>query len=366
MFERIKMKKTALNIEHIKLKAKLVSFAGYQMPIMYDKINNEYQAVRNSSAVFDVSHMGQIKITGDDAEKFIQKLTINNVENIKPFEAQYSAMCNLEGGFIDDLILFKFSTTEYIIIVNASNKSKVLDWINLHKSQFNINLYDMNNDYSLIALQGPQSRHILQKISSNKIDIKFYHLMNTKLLNQDVILSRTGYTGELGFEILAKHTSIIKIWNYLLQNNVSPAGLAVRDILRLEMKYCLYGNDIDDSTNPFEAGLSWILDLDKKEFLGKNRLLEIKSNKLTKKLCGFIMLEKAIPRKGYAIYSNDQKIGIVTSGNHSPKLSQGIGLGYINLGYHKIGDIISIEIRNKLVNAEIVKTPFINQTSLFD
>ena len=366
MFKRIKMKKTALNIEHINLQAKLVPFAGYQMPIMYDKINNEYQAVRNNSAVFDVSHMGQIRITGNDSEKFIQKLTINNVKKMQNFEAQYSAMCNLEGGFIDDLILFKFSTEDYIIIVNASNKTKVLDWINLYKSSFEINLYDMNDDYSLIALQGPNSRNILQQICKDKIEIKFYHLMYTQLLDHDVILSRTGYTGELGFEILAKHNIIIELWNYLLKHDVKPAGLAVRDILRLEMKYCLYGNDIDEHTNPIEAGLSWILDLNKNDFLGKSKLLQIKSNKLTKKLCGFIMCEQAIPRKGYAIYSNNTKIGIVTSGNHSPQLSKGIGLGYIDLDYFRVGDIISIEIRNKLINARIVKTPFINNTSLLN
>jgi aminomethyltransferase len=190
--------------------------------------------------------------------------------------------------------------------------------------------------------------------------------MNTCLLNEDIILSRTGYTGELGFEILGKHHSIIKIWNYLLNNNVTPAGLAVRDILRLEMKYCLYGNDIDESRNPLEAGLSWILDFDKNDFLGKDKLLEIKSKKLTKKLCGFVMSKQAIPRKGYNIYSNNKHIGLVTSGNYSPILSKGIGLGYINIGYHKIGNNISIDIRGKHVEAKIVQTPFINKTSLLD
>jgi len=366
MFEGIKMNKTALNDAHIKLNAKLVSFAGYEMPIMYDKIMNEYNAVRKESALFDVSHMGQIKIIGEDAESFLQKLTINNVQNLKAFEAQYSAMCNLEGGLIDDLILFKFSTTDYIIIINASNKSKVLEWINLQKHSFNINFYDMNNDYSLIALQGPKSRDILQKICNDKINIKFYHLMKTRLLKEDIILSRTGYTGELGFEILGKHQAIIKIWDYLVNHNVTPVGLAVRDILRLEMKYCLYGNDIDESRNPIEAGLSWILDFNKKDFLGKNKLLKIKSNKSKQKLCGFIMLEKAIPRHGYSIYNNEKNIGVVTSGTHSPFLSKGIGIGYINTGYHKIGNKISIKIRGKFMEAEIIRTPFIKKTSLFD
>ena len=364
MFEGITMKKTALYNQHIQLNAKLVPFAGYEMPIMYDKINKEYEAVRQSSAMFDVSHMGQIKITGKDAEKFIQKLTINNVKHIEAFEAQYSAMCNLDGGIIDDLIIFKFSIEDYIIIVNASNKNKVLDWIDNYKKSFDICILNMNDEYSLIALQGPKSRDVLQKICSDEIKIKFYNLIKTQLLKEDVILSRTGYTGELGFEILAKHNSIIKIWDYLLNNNIAPAGLAVRDILRLEMKYCLYGNDINESINPLEAGLSWILDLDKKDFLGKEKLLLAKENKLQKRLCGFIMNDKAIPRKDYIIYNGDEKVGVVTSGTHSPSLSKGIGLGYIKMGAHHIGSSILIDIRGKMMKATIAKTPFIKNTSL--
>ena len=366
MFKRTSMKKTALYNNHVKLNAKLVPFAGYQMPVMYNKINNEYNAVRKECAVFDVSHMGQIRISGNDAEPFLQKLTINNLKKIEAYEAQYSAICNLDGGIIDDLILLKFSIFDYILIVNASNKLKVLEWINSYKNSFSITIEDMNNSSSLIALQGPNSCNILQEICHDTINIDFYHLMKTKLLNEDVILSRTGYTGELGFEILGGHQVIIKIWDYFINQNVCPAGLAVRDILRLEMKYCLYGNDINESYNPLEAGLSWITDLNKENFNGKDKLLEIKSNKIKKKLCGFTMKKKAIPRKGYSIFHHQEIIGVVTSGTHSPMLLKGIGLGYIDSNYCKVGTRISIEIRGKLIDAEVVKTPFITNTSLFN
>jgi len=366
MFERITVNKTSLYQSHKKLNAKLIPFSGYEMPVSYGPISDEYRAIRTQCGIFDVSHMGQFRITGIDAKNFINVLTINNIEKIDNYEAQYSAMCNEGGGLIDDLILFKFSTQEYIIIVNASNKSKVLEWMLLHKNKFTINIEDMNKDNSLIALQGPSSIDILNKISDNNIDLSFYHLMIVKLLDYEVILSRTGYTGELGFEILAKHSIIVKLWEYFINQGVNPCGLAVRDVLRMEMKYCLYGNDINESINPLEAGLSWITDLNKQYFIGRQKLLELKNKGYSKKLVGFIMNDKAIPRKGYIIYCNEEKIGEVTSGTHSPTLSKGIGLAYIKLGHNKIGQKIHIEIRGKLMSAEIIKTPFINNTSLYN
>ena len=358
------MNKTSLYNKHITQNAKIVPFAGYYMPISYSKIGDEYNAVRHNCGVFDVSHMGQIKITGDDAEVFLQYLTINNVAKITDYEAQYSAMCDEDGNLIDDLIVFKFSKTDYIIIVNASNKTKVLDWIKLYINNYSVALDDLNINYSLIALQGPQSRTILNKILNKEVDISFYHLQKLKLLNYNIILSRTGYTGELGYEILGSHDAIKELWDYFMNNDVKPTGLAVRDILRMEMKYCLYGNDIHEKTNPLDAGLSWITDFNKENFLGKEQLLNIKIIGCKRKLCGFKMLDKAIPRKGYIIYIDNISVGEVTSGTHSPSLSNGIGLGYIKSNYNKIGQRIQIEIRGKLINAEIVETPFVSNTSL--
>jgi len=363
------MKLTALYDAHLNLNAKVVPFAGYQMPITYTKITDEYNAVRNNCGIFDVSHMGQIRITGDDCINFLQYITVNDVNKIKNYEAQYSAICNLDAGIIDDLIIFKFSNSDCIIIVNASNTDNILAWINQHKKSFNININFMNESHSLIALQGPKSREILNKICSDNIDLSFYNFMETNLLSDPVILTRTGYTGELGFEISAPHDIIQKLWDYFINNGASPAGLAVRDVLRMEMKYCLYGNDISTATNPLEAGLSWIVNFDKGNFLGRDNLLKSKNNDYQRRLIGFEMTEKAIPRKGYSVYINNNnmqhmKVGEVTSGTHSPLLLKGIGLAYIDCPYHKIGSLIYIEIRGKFLGAKIVKTPFIQNTSL--
>ena len=358
------MKNTSLYNEHIKQNAKMVPFSGYNMPISYGKIGDEYEAVRNQCGMFDVSHMGQLLIKGDDAELFLQYITINNIEKLSNYEAQYSAICNTDGYLLDDLIVFKFSKIKYIIIVNASNKNQIMDWIKLYINNYSVEINDLNIDYSLIALQGPKSRDILNTICNQDISIPFYHLDKIQLLNHKIILSRTGYTGELGYEIMGQHEAILDLWHYFINHNVKPAGLAVRDILRMEMKYCLYGNDINDSTNPIEAGLSWIIDFNKHTFIGQKKLLHIKNSGSDRKLIGFKMLSKAIPRKGYTIYSNQTTVGTVTSGTHSPTLQHGIGLGYIKSGYNNIGRKIQIEIRNQLMDAEIVKTPFLKNTSL--
>jgi len=358
------MKHTSLFEEHKKLKAKIVPFAGYKMPVTYKKIIEEYDSVRNNCGIFDVSHMGPLKITGSGSEMFLQKMTLNNIKKLDNYEAQYSAMCNFEGGLIDDLIIFKISTIEYIVIVNASNKETVIEWMQHYNNLEDINIQDMNQDYSLIALQGPNSKNYINKITDNPINIEFYKLQKIKLLDEDIILSRTGYTGELGYEILGKHNSIRKIWKYLINNKVQPAGLAVRDVLRMEMKYCLYGNDINTKTNPLEAGLSWIIDFSKNDFIGKDKLLDIKKIGCKQQLVGFLMLGKAIPRSKYSIYLDDNKIGSVTSGTFSPGLSCGIGLAYIDKAHSKINTKILVKIRDKFVEAKIVKMPFIKKTSL--
>ena len=360
------MNKTALYDKHVDANAKIAPFAGYYMPISYGKITDEYNAVRYNCGIFDVSHMGQIQIKGNDAESFLQYLTINNVEKISDFEAQYSAMCDENGNLIDDLIIFKFSNQDYIIIVNASNKKKVLDWIQLYLNNYSVILDDLNINNSLVALQGPNSRDILSKISDQKIDAPFYRIQKLKLLNHNIILSRTGYTGELGYEILGSHNAINELWDYFINHSVKPTGLAVRDVLRMEMKYCLYGNDISSTTNPIDAGLSWITDLNKDNFLGKTLLLDIKNKGPQRKLIGFKMLDKAIPRQDYSIYIGTNAVGKVTSGTHSPTLSYGIGLGYIQSNYTKTGQQIKIEIRGKLLDAEIVKTPFLKNTSIYN
>ena len=354
------IKKTSLYNHHLKLGAKIIPFSGFEMPVNYPKgILNEYHSIRNNCGVFDVSHMGQFFIHGDSAYDFLQKVTINNVSKLNDYDAQYSAMCNEQGGIIDDLILYK-QPKGYFMVVNAGNISKNFEWLNKNITE-NVIIENKSSDISLIAIQGPNTRKFLSQITDEDLNIKFYSYLKGKVLNQDVMISRTGYTGELGFELYGGHAHIISIWEKLIELGVEPCGLAARDILRMEMKYCLYGNDIDETTNPLEAGLSWITDMNKGYFIGQDSLVQ-RGNDY--KLAAFIMTERGIPRKGYDINVNNRKVGRVTSGTQSFNLNSGIGLGYIENKYSSFGQNIEIIIRGKGIKAEIVKPPFIKGTSL--
>ena len=358
-----KIKTTALYEVHADLGAKLVSFAGYTMPVSYPGgINSEYLAVRNKAGLFDVSHMGEFFISGNNAEKFLQNMTINNVAKLKVGDAQYSAMCYPDGGIVDDLILYR-KHDGYLMVVNAANINKDFEWLRQNEMD-NVHLENLSDFYSLIALQGPKSREILSQLTDINLSMPFYSYQNGIVAGYPIMLSRTGYTGELGFEIYGEGNSVVQIWNTLIQFGVKPAGLAARDILRMEMKYCLYGNDIDRITNPLEADLSWIIDFSKSSFIGKNSLMEIKENGIKRQLVAFTMEERGIPRQGYDIFLNSQKVGMVTSGTQSPILKNGIGLAYIDSPFHKSGEGISISIRGKLIPARIIKPPFIQNTSL--
>ncbi len=359
----IPIKETALYNSHVQLGAKLVPFAGYNMPVSYPNgIQSEYFTVRDEVGIFDVSHMGEFTIDGSGSEAFLQKMTINDVEKLQVGEAQYSAMCYPNGGIVDDLILYRKSDG-YFMVVNASNIEKDFNWLSEHKTE-DVNLKNVSDDYSLFALQGPKSRDILSTYTHANLKMPFYSYEDGIVCGYSVMVSRTGYTGELGFEIYGDKNSIISLWNELVNAGAKPAGLAARDILRMEMKYCLYGNDIDKTTNPIEAGLSWITALTKSDFIGKDALLEIKKNGSTRQLISFAMEERGIPRQGYEIFVDSQKVGIVTSGTQSPKLKIGIGLAYVNKPFHKTGQNISIQVRNKFISAKIIKPPFIKETSL--
>jgi len=353
-------KKTSLYNHHLELGAKIIPFSGFEMPVNYTKgILNEYNAVRNNCGIFDVSHMGQFSISGSKSLDFLQNMTINNVSKLSNYDAQYSAICNHDGGIIDDLILYK-QPDGYFMVVNAGNIDKNFEWLNSNVID-NVIIENKSSDISLIAIQGPNTRKFLSKITDADLNIKFYSYIDAKVLESNVMLSRTGYTGELGFELYGKHEHIIKIWAKLVELGVEPCGLASRDILRMEMKYCLYGNDIDEMTNPIEAGLSWITDMNKSSFIGKEKLIQEQSNF---KLVAFKMLDRGIPRKDYDINADGVKVGRVTSGTQSFTLNSGIGLGYIKNKYSYINQEIEISIRNKNVKAQIIKPPFIKNTSL--
>lgn len=351
---------TSLYNEHIKLGAKLIDFSGYSMPVNYiNGIKKEYIAVRENVGIFDVSHMGQIRILGKDAKSFLNYITTNDVSKLNNGDAQYNLICNKEGGIKDDIILYMLNNLEFLLIVNASNCKKIFNWI-LEFNDKKLQILNETSDHSLIAVQGPNSKKELSKIFSQDINLEFY---KHKVFPDDIIVSRTGYTGELGFEILGDHKKIIDIWSKLIQNGVVPCGLAVRDILRMEMKYCLYGNDINESINPFEAGLKWVVNMDKKDFIGKNALKEIKNSTINKKLVCFKMIEKCIPRKDYVIHNmKNHKIGLVTSGTFSIGLNYGIGLGYVDKEFDE--NEICLELRGKKFKGLIIKPPFLNNYSL--
>ncbi len=357
-------KKTSLYEEHEKLSAKIVPFAGFLMPVSYKEgLVGEYKAVRNSVGMFDVSHMGKISLEGKNISKLLNYVTVNNVNNLNDGDAQYNMFCDYKGNVIDDIIVYRQSKSHFFLIVNASNIDKDYDWLVSFNKDANLKIKNQSNDFSIIALQGKDSRKAMKEIFSIDLKhMKFYTFETYNIFDNDVIVSRTGYTGELGFELIASHKVIIEIWKKLIEKNVQPCGLASRDVLRIEMKYCLYGNDLTDSINPIQAGLKWVVDLTKKNFIGK-KYLENELENVTKRLICFEMVEKSIPRKNYEVYHDEEKIGIVSSGTFSSSLNKGIGMAFIN-SKSLNNKNINIKIRNKMYKARVVKPPFIKDNSL--
>lgn len=360
------MKLTKFNQVHKKLGAKMVEFAGFEMPIQYTSIIAEHKAVRNSVGVFDVSHMGEVFVTGKEAEKFVQYITINDASKLFPGRVQYSAMCYPDGGIVDDLLVYKFSDEKFLLVINASNIDKDFKWMN-ESNKFDVELSNQSDDYSLLAVQGPNSLKTIQKLTDKKIDFEYYHFAQMNIAGIDLIISRTGYTGELGFELYFKGSvkDAENLWNKIFEAgeefNIKPVGLASRDSLRLEMGFCLYGNDIDQTTNPLEAGLGWITKLNKPEFIGQQSLLKIKETGVTRKLVAMTSDQKTFPRHGYNISYNGNNIGHITSGTVSPVTEKPIALGYIEKDFAGIGTIVNFMIRDKKIPAEIVKLPFVKK-----
>lgn len=354
------MKRTALYDQHVALNAKLVPFAGYIMPVQYSGIVREHLTVRSAAGLFDVSHMGEFIVSGPKAEKYLQYITINDVTALQQGQAQYSAMCYDNGGIVDDLLIYRFADY-FMVVVNASNLDNDYQWMKKHLID-GVLLENHSEQISLIAIQGPQARTILNQIASIPLnDLPFYHFRNGMVAGKAVTIARTGYTGELGFEIYGKNDDMPLIWTELLKKGAEyglvPVGLGARDTLRLEMKYYLYGTDIDETTNPIEAGLGWITKLEKGDFIGKAAILEKKANWSRRLVC-LEMQERAIPRPGYKVYDNDNEIGYITSGTQSPVLKKGIGLAYLNRGFTKSGNEVMVAIRGQFKKALVVKPPF--------
>jgi aminomethyltransferase len=357
------MIKTALYDIHVALGAKMVPFAGYEMPVQYAGINVEHETVRNAVGVFDVSHMGEFLLTGPKAIELIQKISSNDASVLTVGKAQYSCMPNGKGGVVDDLIIYKIKEEEYLLVVNASNIDKDWDWISSN-NDMGAEMRNLSDDYSLLAIQGPKASEAMQSLTSVDLTaIPYYHFEVADFAGiKDVIISATGYTGSGGFEIYCKNTEVEQVWKKVFEAGkdfgIQPIGLAARDTLRLEMGFCLYGNDIDDTTSPLEAGLGWITKFSK-DFIDCQFLEAQKADGVTKKLVAFEMIDKGIPRHDYIIKtSQGKKIGKVTSGTMSPSMKIGIGLGYINLPYNALDTDIYIEVRDKLLKAKVVKLPF--------
>ncbi|GAA4271684.1 glycine cleavage system aminomethyltransferase GcvT [Aquimarina gracilis] len=357
------MQNTTLTQTHIDLGAKMVPFAGFNMPVSYEGVNIEHETVRNNVGVFDVSHMGEFLITGPNALDLIQKVTSNDASKLVDGKAQYSCLPNDKGGIVDDLIVYKIADEKYLLVVNASNIKKDWDWISSH-NDMNAEMRDLSDDYSLLAIQGPKAAEAMQSITSVDLEaLKFYTFKVADFAGiEHVIISATGYTGSGGFEIYCKNSEVKQIWDKVLEAGadfgIKPIGLAARDTLRLEMGYCLYGNDINDFTSPIEAGLGWITKFSK-DFINAEALAKEKEHGAKQKLIGFELDERGIPRHDYDIVDgNGNKIGIVTSGTMSPSLGKGIGLGYVPPVFASPGSKIYIQVRKKAIPATVVKLPF--------
>lgn len=365
------LKRTSLFEEHQRLGGRLIDFGGWELPVQYSGVIEEHQTCRSAAGLFDVSHMGEVHVEGIDAENYLNFLVTNNVSKLAVGQAQYTVMCHENGGIVDDLVIYRRAQDRFLVVVNAANTDKDFKHMMFVKDHRLPHLKDLqvtnqSSQYSQIAIQGPQAASILSKITPVPLEtVKTYWFVETTLLNQiPVILGRTGYTGEDGFEIYSAWESGPEIWKALLEagaaSGIKPCGLGARDTLRLEMKYPLYGNELTDDTHPLEAGLGWVVKFEKGDFLGRAAILKAKEEGLKRQLVGIRVLGKNIPRHGYSLFTKDgvQRIGELTSGTQAPSLNLPIGIAYVDLAYSKTGTSLTVDIRGNKIPAEVVATPF--------
>jgi len=350
---------------HIELGAKMMPFAGFNMPVRYSSDKQEHFAVRNKVGVFDVSHMGEFFVSGNQAVEFIQYVTSNDVTKLTPGKIQYSYFPNKEGGIVDDLLVYCLEESSYLLVVNAGNIDKDWNWLVGIASDFDVVMNNKSKEYTLLAVQGPKAVATINKLTETDVStMVYYTFAKLSLLGiPNVIVSATGYTGAGGFELYVKKEDALKVWNAVFEAGeeygIEPIGLGARDTLRLEKGYCLYGNDIDDTTSPLEAGLGWVTKLST-DFIGSDKIKAFKSSGLSRRLVGLKMLDKGLARHGYQVVnSKEEEIGEITSGTISPVLNQGIAIAYLKEGFNKIGTEVFVKVRKKLIKAEVVKFPFV-------
>jgi len=358
--EQVNIKKTPLYEIHLSLGARMVKFAGWQMPVQYESIIKEHEAVRSNAGVFDISHMGEFLLEGKDVIKFLQHVMINDLNLLEPSKGQYSCMCYENGTVVDDLVYYEETPEKFKMIVNAGNIEKDLQWLNDHIKDFDVDITDLSTKRSRIAFQGPKSDEYLQSIIDIDLSkINRFYFAYCNINESPVFIARTGYTGEKGFELSVDNIHTNKIWNDLITLGATPAGLGARDSLRLEACYSLYGHEISDAITPVEAGLSWLVK--PKEgigYIGKNVLIKQKAEGAQRVLVGLDLVDKGVIRRDYKIFKNETEIGFVTSGGYSPTLKKTIGLGLVKRQYSDVGTELFIEIRNKLLRGKIISTPF--------
>lgn len=365
MSDSASLRNTALTDLHVSLGAKMVPFAGYNMPVLYDNLIQEHLSVRNSVGVFDVSHMGEFLVEGPQAYDLVEYVTSNDVSSLTDGRVQYSCLPNEDGGIVDDLLVYRYHAEKYLLVVNASNIDKDFNWIQKFASNYNATLTNHSDAYSLLAIQGPNAEKTIQKLTSTNLsEIPYYHFTEGTVAGIDnMIISNTGYTGAGGFELYVKNENALALWNAVFEAGaefqIKPIGLGARDTLRLEKGFCLYGNDINDTTSPIEAGLGWITKFNK-PFVNDAYHKALKENKPSRKLVGFELIDRGIPRQHYPICTaSGEVIGEVTSGTMSPSLNKAIGLGYVKAEFSTAGSEIFVEVRGKLLAATVVKIPFL-------
>lgn len=354
------LRRTPLFEVHRRLGAKLVEYAGWEMPVQYTSLIEEHEAVRTKAGLFDVSHMGVLAFEGPGALEACNRLISNDLARVQDGQALYTAILNERGGIVDDVICYRFSPEKVYVVANAANREKDLEWLRSQGAE----VADSSNDWALLALQGPEAQAILQALTETELaSIRFFRFAEAQVAGKLVIIARTGYTGEDGFEIFCRPADAEALWEALLEGGAKPCGLGARDSLRLEAGLCLYGNELSDDHTPYEAGLGWVVKLDKEAFVGKEALEAQKAAGIPRKLVGFTLTERGIPRSGYRILSEGEPVGVVTSGTMSPTLKIPIGMAYVPPSLTEEGSVFEVEIRNKAVPARVVKLPFYKRSA---
>lgn len=361
------LKKTPLFDAYKKYNGRIIDFAGWAMPVQFEGIIEEHNAVRNSAGLFDVSHMGEVEVTGVQAFDFVQNLVTNDISVMEDNQVLYTMMCYENGGVVDDFLVYRFSKEHYFLVVNASNADKDYKWMVDNKGKYEVNIVNISQNVAQLALQGPNAQKILQKLTNTDLsEIKFFFSRrDVRVSGMECLISRTGYTGEDGFEIYMKPELVKKMWDEIMkagqEYDIKPAGLGCRDTLRFEANLALYGNEISENITPLEAGFGFCVKLNKDHFIGKDALAAQKAEGLKRKISGFEMKDRGIPRHGYEVYADGEKIGFVTTGYFSPTLKKNIGLALIDAKYAKLGNSIEVMVRNKLLKAEIISRKFYNK-----